>query len=224
VTDLHNALQTLGEKPPFILVGASAGGLYVRLYQLENPAEVMGLVLIDPASEDRLFTLYQGRPVPIASLSAEQLQTTQPTAEVRIPSRPPQTGVPFDRLPKGLYESRVKLDQRLIAATPSTVPAAIVREAGEGERSALARLQASRSAADNPMANVPVVVLSRGLDSSEGLISTHAALARLSANSRATVVPNAGHEIHLFAPSAVIDAIRDVSTAVTQKARLSERP
>ena len=66
VIDLHTALMAAGEKPPFLMTGASAGGLYVRLYQLDYPADVAGLVLVDPATEDRLFTMFQQRAVPIA--------------------------------------------------------------------------------------------------------------------------------------------------------------
>jgi pimeloyl-ACP methyl ester carboxylesterase len=61
------------------MVGASRGGLYVRLFQAEYRADVAGLVLVDPAAEDRLFTMYQGKP---------------------------QTGAPFDRLPSDLYARR----------------------------------------------------------------------------------------------------------------------
>src|SRR5438105_14907870 len=33
--DLHAALQAAGEKPPYVMVGASLGGIYVRLYQAQ---------------------------------------------------------------------------------------------------------------------------------------------------------------------------------------------
>jgi hypothetical protein len=56
-----------------------------------------------------------------------------------------------------------------------------------------------------------------------GIAQNHAWLARLSTNSRQTVVPEAGHEIHLFVPSAVIQAIQDVSTAARQRSRLTVR-
>ena len=73
------------------------------------------------------------------------------------------------------------------------------------------------------MGDRPVVVLTRGQDMTPGIAENHAALARLSTNSRQTVVPEAAHEIHLFVPSAVIQAIQDVSTAARQGSRLAER-
>src|SRR5207249_11399598 len=96
--DLHAALQAAGEKPPYVMVGASLGGIYVRLYQAQYPDEVVGLVLVDPAAEDRLFTMHGGKPALIASLTADQLRSTIPPGPATVPRRPPQTGTPFDRL------------------------------------------------------------------------------------------------------------------------------
>ena len=59
---------------------------------------------------------------------------------------------------------------------------------------------------------------------SQGLAENHAGLARLSRNSRQTVVSTAGHEIHLFSPAAVIQAIQDVCTAARQRSQLPSRP
>jgi pimeloyl-ACP methyl ester carboxylesterase len=221
---LHAVLDTAGEKPPYLMVGASAGGLYVRLYQLEYPNDVIGLVFVDPSTEDRLFAMYQQRAVLIGSLTSEQLLSTMPTSSVNIPSRQPQTGAPFDRLPMDLYQLRIKIDQRLIASMPASVSADIVREASEGQRAGLARLLESRGRTDNPMRSVPVIVLTRGQNMGEGLAETHAGLARLSTNSRHEVVSTAGHEIHLFTPSAVIQAIRDVAVAATERRPLTVRP
>jgi pimeloyl-ACP methyl ester carboxylesterase len=224
VADLHSALGAAGEKPPYVMVGASAGGQYVRLYQLDYPGEVIGLVLVDPSTEDRLFTMYQQRVVLIGSLTAEQLLSTLPTTAVNVPARQPQTGAPFDRLPANLYELRVKIDRRLIASFPPSVPAEIVRESAEGQRAGLARLLESRGRADNPMGNVPVIVLTRGQNPGQGLADTHAGLARLSTNSRHVVVPTAGHEIHLFTPEVVIQAIEDVAVAASERRPLPARP
>jgi len=166
----------------------------------------------------------QGQPVMTASLTPEQLLAALPTSgPVPISPRPPQTGTPFDRLSPGLYQQRVDIDRRLIASFPTAVSVEVVRESAEGERMALARLLDSRTRRDNPMRSVPVVVLTRGQETAPGLAESHAELARLSDNSRHTVVADAGHEIHLFAPAAVIQAIQDVSQAARQGGRLPLR-
>jgi len=38
--------------PPYILVGHSAGGLFVRVFAHLYPREIAGLVLVDPATEE----------------------------------------------------------------------------------------------------------------------------------------------------------------------------
>jgi pimeloyl-ACP methyl ester carboxylesterase len=52
VDDLHRLLTAAAIKPPYVLVGASYGGLNVRLYADTYPAEVVGMVLVDSTSED----------------------------------------------------------------------------------------------------------------------------------------------------------------------------
>jgi pimeloyl-ACP methyl ester carboxylesterase len=47
VADLHAALAAAGETGPFVPVGFSLGGLFVRLYASTYPDEVAGLVLVD---------------------------------------------------------------------------------------------------------------------------------------------------------------------------------
>ena len=211
VRDLHALLSAAGEKPPYVLVGASMGGIYARLYQIEHPDEVAGLVLVDPSSEERLFTMYHGRGVTIASLTAEQFRSLFPAAPVAVPRRKPQTGAPFDLLPPELYETRVKLDQKLIDSMPARVSHETMIESGEGERSVLARLHEFSTSKPHPLGDLPVVVLTRGVDTSADQQKVHAAIAQQSTRSRHTVVEGSGHEIHLFVPAAVVQAIGEVT-------------
>jgi pimeloyl-ACP methyl ester carboxylesterase len=51
VTDLHDLLLTAGVPGPYVLVGASTGGLIAREYANFYPEEVSGLVLVDAISE-----------------------------------------------------------------------------------------------------------------------------------------------------------------------------
>ncbi|HET9371952.1 MAG TPA: alpha/beta hydrolase, partial [Vicinamibacterales bacterium] len=208
--DLHALLAAAAEKPPYVLVGASRGGLLVRTYLAAYPDEVVGFVFVDPSSEDRLFTMLNGEGVLIASLTADQLKTTFPTQPVPVPRRKPQTGAPFDRLPPDLYRTRIQLDERLISSIPETVPAEVVASSQERERAMLAALLATRTASATPFGDRPTVVLSRGSDRNADREAAHAALAKLSTNPRFSVIADAGHEIHLFAPEVVVVAIEDV--------------
>lgn len=47
--NLHTLLETLKIPPPYILVGHSFGGVYIRSFAGFYPDEVVGLVFIDPA-------------------------------------------------------------------------------------------------------------------------------------------------------------------------------
>jgi pimeloyl-ACP methyl ester carboxylesterase len=221
--DLHSVLQAAGEKPPYVMVGASMGGIYVRLYQVRYPDEVAGMVLVDPAHEDRLFAMFEGKGVTYASLTAEQLRSTIPPGPAKVSPRSPQTGAPFDRLPRELYELRVALDKRLIASVPSSVPYDVIVESAEGQRAAFAKLHEISTTQDHPLGDRPLVVLTRGADSDQQRTEVHARLARISTNSRHTVVAGSGHEIHLFQPSVVIQAIQAVLEAHRSKTRLSPR-
>lgn len=49
--ELHTALQAAGIKPPYVLVGHSFGGPYIRVFANMYPHEVAGMVLIDPSQE-----------------------------------------------------------------------------------------------------------------------------------------------------------------------------
>jgi pimeloyl-ACP methyl ester carboxylesterase len=51
-TELHAALQSAGVPPPYVLVGHSLGGPYIRVFAGMYPDEVAGMVLVDPTQED----------------------------------------------------------------------------------------------------------------------------------------------------------------------------
>ncbi|MGN6366794.1 MAG: alpha/beta fold hydrolase, partial [Phycisphaerae bacterium] len=50
--ELHAALVSVGLKPPYVLVGHSMGGVYVRVFAGMYPSEVSGMVLVDPTQGD----------------------------------------------------------------------------------------------------------------------------------------------------------------------------
>ena len=54
VADLHRLLQAAQIKPPYVLLGASFGGLVAYIYAVTYPKEVTGMVLLDAAFPDEL--------------------------------------------------------------------------------------------------------------------------------------------------------------------------
>ena len=50
--DLHALLQAAGVPGPYVLVGHSIGGHFIRLFAAAHPAEVAGLVLVDASHEE----------------------------------------------------------------------------------------------------------------------------------------------------------------------------
>ena len=54
VSDLHELLQRLQIKPPYVLVARSYGSLISRLYVSRYPSEVAGIVLVDGTHEQQV--------------------------------------------------------------------------------------------------------------------------------------------------------------------------
>ncbi len=54
VRDLERLLDAANLKPPYVLLGASFGGLVAEVYAAENPAKVAGLLLLDAGFPDEL--------------------------------------------------------------------------------------------------------------------------------------------------------------------------
>jgi len=52
--ELHALLEKTGELPPYIVVGHSLGGLYIRVFTELYPNEVLGMFLLDTTHPDRV--------------------------------------------------------------------------------------------------------------------------------------------------------------------------
>lgn len=86
--DLHTLLVNAKVTGPYILVGHSLGGILIRLYASDYPAEVVGMVLVDSAHEDEpdrglaliphetlLGMLKQAQPDDLVPQSAERIDS-----------------------------------------------------------------------------------------------------------------------------------------------------
>ena len=55
--DLHKLVNAAGLKPPFVLVGWSAGGVFVRRYFHDYPDGIIGMVFVDSSHEQQRHRL-----------------------------------------------------------------------------------------------------------------------------------------------------------------------
>jgi pimeloyl-ACP methyl ester carboxylesterase len=238
VWELHTLLQKAGEKPPFVLVGHSYGGWLARLFAETYPADVSGLVLVEPGAEDPL-RIVDGKVSHASDLAKGQLvppvKTSDPLHESDIPPRIValiQSSIrgmgghvndpPRDKLPPEARRMREWSLSQIKHAASNDNPF----EADE-----LAAMLEERKKKRSVLGNVPLIVISRGLPDEEGPQAAEredahrkdqAALATLSSSGKQIVADNSGHHIPLDEPGVVASAIREVIQAVRH--RRTSRP
>ena len=200
VLELHALLDAARQAPPYVMVGQSIGGLLVRLYADAYPAEVAGVVLVDPTHESgvlgsgryggivRLREKATGRPVPAPRLSQAGGTPDDPNADYMAEEF------------QAMYLARQRVPQPL-------------------RQRPLIVLAAGRRPAPPPGVSQELWTSIR--DERDELVRD---LAGLSDNSRFVRVDGSGHAIHRDEPAAVAEAIRTVYDAVVTRARLRQAP
>ncbi len=90
--DLDDGLRAAKIDGPFVVVGHSAGGLYVRLFADRRPADVVGMVLVDPSVEfqdKRLSAMYGPGAGGVAGLRDRSARCLAAATAHRLPSPDP---------------------------------------------------------------------------------------------------------------------------------------
>src|SRR5262249_25615979 len=209
VTDeLRLLLRLAGVPVPYVFVGHSLGGIYARRFAQRFPAEVAGLLFLDPGHEDYTTKL------PTPSLF-ERLRTS--LALFRVLLR-------FKRLYRGHFE-------RMFAGWPAPVRDLLFEYHLKSWRVGLKEAKNFESISDEirrggDMPDVPLIVPpGMGLDPFRAMFATEASQRRLNdiklainraiANSvphgEHRVLENAAHAtFHIDRPDAVVQAIRDL--------------
>jgi pimeloyl-ACP methyl ester carboxylesterase len=209
VTDeLRLLLRVAGVPAPYVFVGHSLGGIYARCFAQRFPAEVTGLLFLDPGHEDYTTKL------PAPSLR-ERLHMS--LALVRVVLQ-------FKRLYRGYFE-------RMFADWPAPVRDLLFEYHLRSWRVGLKEAKNFESICDEvrrggEMPDVPLIVLTAmGIDPFRAMFATEAsqrklndvklAINRAIANSvphgEHRVLENAAHAtFHVDRPDAVVQAIRDL--------------
>lgn len=219
VEDLHALLAKAHMKPPYILVGHSAGGRIAQLYAYTHPKGVSGLVIVDSDHEDELARANRVTEGKFALMQAQE------KAEV---------DACHDAARKGLREGTEAFEQcvgnQADAYGPKLWPVvkaarqnmkrldAMYAEYSSYYTDSAAQLRAARK----PFGDLPLVYLTRGVSPyavpgqpqsalnkayEDEVLNTHEDIVKLSTRGTNYIVPGAGHSIHVDKPQAVIDAI-----------------
>jgi len=215
-TELRAALHAAGIEGPYVLAGHSIGAVYARRFAQLFPADVAGLLFIDPGHEDILRYL----PEEVVAMN-EQLKPTWD----ELP----------DLTPEQLSASRAALLQ-LYAEWPGDVRADLVEHRLETWRTGIAEGRNLESevyaelAAGGPLPEVPLIVLSAAdrnpvwvqhmppelLERAHaGIHALHAAIVASVPGGEQRFVEGASHQyLHVQRPGPVLDAVRDLLARV----------
>lgn len=241
VDDLHQALDRAGIRPPLLMAGHSAGGSYALVYAELHPADVVGLVLVDPGfasgHHDDATIAYAAFPELLAKFRADQATHT---ALMQRCVQKARAGLLTGDLGEcTCLETPEDMPQladfvRDYCRTPKQFEGMIAEESAGVGRMGDWPSQSDRdmAAAAKPLGRMPVTVLTNGLgfhwsgnedlDARLNIVwrAGHVAIAGQSERGKVVVVQDSYHTINVEKPQAVIDAIhemlQDVETAHAQ--------
>ena len=186
-TDLHTLLERVGVAGPYVLVGHSSGGPYVRVFAARYPDEVAGMVLLDAQPADA-FTALPGFP---GFYQGFRFASALSPSLARIGILGLALGLPADQ------------------STPSAARGA--RDEVIALPAALEQASALTSIGDRPL-----IVLSAGSGQQTGWLEAQESLSSLSTASVQRVLADATHTSIITGADAnvSVDAIRDVVSSV----------
>jgi pimeloyl-ACP methyl ester carboxylesterase len=198
--ELHTLLGNAGIAGPYVLVGHSLGGKNVRLFALQHPDEVAGMVLVDARGE-----YVDEHTSPAEAQAFQQAMAQQGTiyglaralGVVRLVGAS-QEGTPA--LPS---------ETRLAMALFTTGQRGIATTAAEGQQRAAddRQLQAAPSLGARPLI---VLAAGQNMEQTPYWAEAQRRQAALSTNGRLIVAEGSGHGIQLEQPALVIDAVQQV--------------
>jgi pimeloyl-ACP methyl ester carboxylesterase len=224
VEDLRAALKAADIAPPYVLVGWSAGGLYMRLLAFRYPEEVVGMVMVDSSSE------HQARRM--AEATGDQEAEAGLRAALRTYSRLARLAR-NGALAPGTPDYDLAVGGLAPTLTPAVYAARVAQRTSPGYlravRSEAAAIDSASSdqvaAARRSLGDLPLIVLTAGKKRAvrpgeaaaaaearhEVWRTMHEEIAALSTRGQRRTV-DAGHGIPIEKPEVVVDAIEEVLT------------
>jgi pimeloyl-ACP methyl ester carboxylesterase len=207
-SELHAALESAGEKPPYLLVGSSFGGYNVRVFNGKYSDQVAALVLVDATQEDQ----YRLLPTAWRNLSA----ATHRRARRQAFWAPLYIDLGIARLQlrmQGQEVAPVLLQSKYLKARTSEfenieVSAEQARAADHIAEKPLAVLTAGR-----PIDDALKAALSeedQNIYAETWINDLQVRLAHLSTRGTRMLVADSGHDMPTDRPEAIVAAVREL--------------
>jgi pimeloyl-ACP methyl ester carboxylesterase len=231
VYELHTLLDRAGERPPYVLVGHSYGGWLAQLYQSSYPADVVGMVLVEPGADDPKRMGADGRVVASSSLATGRaLPSIKTSGPLRIDDIPPEA---LSQIRAGLAAARqhandpprdkLPADAQRMRAWALGRVGHVVAGVNPFEHEELAALRSRPREELQSLDSLPLIVITRGRPDETGpnaaaLEQEHkqdlAVIAGRSRRGRNIIAAKSGHHVQLDEPELVINTILEVIALV----------
>jgi len=224
VHELHTLLAQAGVEPPYVLVGHSIGGLYVRLYAHEYPEQVTGMVLVDSTHEDQYTRM------PEAIVKMQNMSNKVAPLVFGLLQALNSIGLlaPLAERKSGMWPMPIPPEAR--AAYLSVVYSGTrhLETAGKETLRLQESIAAVRDRQMGSLGDIPLTVISAGqpaISAGHGISAAdaermkavqddlHAELAALSTRGKRVIAQESGHYVQVSQPEVVVDAIREVVEA-----------
>jgi pimeloyl-ACP methyl ester carboxylesterase len=239
VNDLHELLQRAPVAGPYVLVGHSIGGEYVRVFTAKYPSEVAGVVLVDSTHPDQREPPFMLSPINRMHTFARRflcsalplfarfgvIRLLMSNAPVYVP---PQFSSEQSAATRAMHNQRVKgFETEGAQGCAATDGGAIQTDKGSGDPEVD---QAAKSAAS--LGDRPLIVLTAGKywtpddpEAAKQIADFHEVwvnqlqpeLARLSSNGKQFIVENSDHGIPQEAPDSVVTAVQEVVMEIRKR-------
>ena len=222
---LHALLKNGGERPPYLMVGHSFGGVFIRTYAAQYPDEVVGMVLVDSSHDEQYVRLpSEFTQAPEVQQSRKQMMTQ--LSVFMVAERlglfrafklydPGFASLQFSEQDKALllvemyrtgYIKSARREMDMMEAYEKQ-PAEI-QSLGDRPLISLARKVDVQDMLEQIPSSLQSMELAQQLaDIANGMQEE---LAALSSRGELIIVEDTGHNIQIEKPQVVIDAIREV--------------
>lgn len=225
---LHTLLEISGEQPPYLMVGHSFGGVYIRTFTAEYPDEVVGMVLVDSTHDNQIQ-----RMPPELTQSPESAQTKKSMMRT---FQLLQVGESVGLLRALKFMDAGVASYSLPESEKRSVLAQVYHTGYIGAYARETIMTSNYSSQPGKLGDMPLIVLSQKIDAQDMIPQIPASLqsmemaqkivdifnemneelSALSTRGKWIIVEDTGHNIQLDKPQVVIDAIREVYEQVAE--------